>query len=416
MSSSLFRKEALEHQKDRLFGDVILLQPLSITLLVAVVVLIVLMVISILFWGTYARKETVKGYLIPDKGIVKTFTQQPGTIGKIHIREGDSIKEGQPLVTILSERSIQGGSDVDTLLIKELNVTREHLIEKIAGEKSLHASETLRLENLIQALKKELTQLEESIKNQQDRMASFENRVKAAKKLSENNNLSQHDYQKLYEEFMGQKQQYQELLRKKVAEQNELAKAQTDLEQLPIRIQSSIRDIESRISEHKQKIAEIEGRRSIEIRAPIAGTITAIQSREGQQATQNTPLLAIIPQGAILQAELLIPSRAIGFIKEGQKVRIRYEAFPYRRFGIYEGVIVVISKHALLPNELSIPLGDLKEPVYRVTINIDSQSVSAYGQAFPLQAGMMLEADIILDKQTLFSWILDPIMSLRGRV
>lgn len=415
MTAPLFRKEALEHRKDKLYGDVILLQPLSMTILVGVVVTICLLVLTILFWGTYARKETVHGFLLPDKGIVKTYAPQAGgTIYEIHVREGDAIKEGQALITILSERSMQGGSDIDTLKLHELDITLQHQQERIKGEETLLVAQTHQLQTQIKGLKKELEQIEQSLKNQQDRVKSFESRVQAFQKLLETKNVSQSDYQKIYEDFLAQKQQYQELIRTKVNRQNSLAQAESELEQLPLKSKSHINEIEKVISELRQQTAEVQGRRQLEIRAPIAGTVTALQAREGQMATNNTPLMAIIPKDAIMQAELYVPSRAIGFITPGQTVRIRYDAFPYRRFGIYEGTVEVISKHALLPSELTIPM-ELKEPVYRVTVNLKQQHVMAYGKDFPLQAGMSLEADIILEKQTLFRWILDPLISLKGR-
>lgn len=416
MTAPLFRKEALEHRKDKLYGDVILLQPLSMTILVGVVTAICLLVISILFWGTYARKETVHGFLIPDKGIVKTYAPQAGgTIYEIYVREGDTIKEGQTLMSVLSERTLQGGSDIDTLKLQELETTIKHQLERIKGEETLLVAQTNQLEGQIKGLKKELDQIEQSIKNQQDRVKSFETRVQALQKLLESKNISQSDYQKIYEDFLAQKQQYQELLRTKVNRQNSLAQAESELEQLPLKSKSHISEIEKIISELKQQTAEVHGRRQLEIRAPIDGVVTALQAREGQMATNNSPLMAIIPKDALMQAELYVPSRAIGFITPGQTVRIRYDAFPYRRFGIYEGTVEVISKHALLPSELTIPIPELKEPVYRVTVNLKQQYVMAYGKDFPLQAGMSLEADIILEKQTLFRWILDPLISLKGR-
>lgn len=414
MGSSLFRKEVLEHRKDRLYGEVILLQPLSITLLVGVVVLVCLLIVAILGWGTYARKETVRGYVIPDKGIVKTYAPQPGTIAKIHVHEGDAVKEGQPLITLLSERMLQGGTDIDTLLLQELQSAQQHLQDQIEGEKSLLASETTRLQTQLAGLHKELGQIEQSLKAQQDRLQILETRIASAKKLLQNKHISEQDYQKVHEELLVQKQQYQELLRTKVNRQNMLSQTESELEQLPIRTQARIHSIENSISESKQRFTEVEGRRTVEIRSPVGGTVTALQVREGQWQATNTPLLAILPKDAKMQVELFVPSRAIGFITPNQIVRIRYDAFPYQRFGIYEGVVSVISKHVMLPSELPVPL-ELKEPVYRLIIDLKQQHVMAYGKAFPLQAGMALEADIILEKQRLFEWIFDPIISLKGR-
>ncbi|MGD9592911.1 MAG: HlyD family efflux transporter periplasmic adaptor subunit [Candidatus Berkiella sp.] len=415
--SSLFRKEALEHRKDRLYGDVILLQPLSKTVLVSIVVVICLLLVTFIFWGTYARKETVHGYLLPDKGIVKTYAPQAGvTIDDILIREGDEVKSGQVLLTLRSERSIQGGSDIDSLQLKEVAASLLHQQESIQGEESLLTAQTAQLKKQIEGLKSEIIQVDLNLNTQEQKLKILEKRLEGAKKLLESKNISDLEYQqKFLEELLTQKQRYQELLSAKSSKESTLIQAKSELEQLPIKSKARINEIESKISELKQREAEIIGRRGLEIRAPISGVVTGIQAKGGQTATNNSPLLAILPSDALMQAELLVPSRAIGFITPGQTVLIRYDAFPYQRFGIYEGKVAEISKHVLLPQELSIPL-ELKEPVYRVTVVLKQQNVMAYGKEFPLQTGMLLDADIILEKQSLFKWILDPLISLKGRV
>lgn len=411
--SSLFRKEALEHSKNRLYGDVILLQPLSITVLVATVVIVCSLIIAMLFWGTYARKETVRGYVVPDKGIVKVYTPNPGTIYEVHVEEGQDVIEGQTLITVISERSVQGGSDVDTMLLKELESSKEHQLKRIIAEKSLLSSETERAQNTINGIEKELLQIEESLKTQQQRLAILENRLEGAEKLLKQKSMSQNEYQKYLEEMLVQKQQLQDLERGKANKENALIQAKVEILQLPIRVESRINEIEDVISELNQRMAEVQGRKVYEIRAPVAGKVTALQARAGQWQS-NIPLLAIFPNDAKMQVELFVPTRAIGFIEDGQTVRIRFDAFPYQRFGIFEGKVITVSKHVLLPSELPVPL-ELKEPVYRVTVELDAQFVTAYGKELPLQAGMALEADIILDRQTLFDWILDPLFSLKGR-
>lgn len=414
MTSSLFRKEALEYRKDRLFGDVILLPPLSVTILVGIVAFVCVMILTILFWGSYARKEEVRGYLVPDKGIVKTYAQQAGTIAKVHVQEGDEVKEGERLITILSEHTLQGGGNIESRQLAELRASEVHLHERIEDEKRLFQSETRRLHGQIRGIKQELIQIEETLHTQESRIEMLQNRVAGAKKLFDKQTISEAEYQKYYDELLVQQQHNQELLRSKLNAQNSLAQAETELSQLPIKSKARIQEVEGHISELKQRSVEVEGRRSLEIRAPMSGTVTAVQVREGQWQATNTPLLAIVPKGSVFQVELFVPSRAIGFLTPEQTVRIRYDAFPYRRFGVYEGTVSMISKHILLPSELPVPL-ELKEPVYRVTVLLKDQNIQAYGKAFPLQAGMSLQADIILDRQTLFDWILDPLLSMRGR-
>lgn len=415
MTDSLFRSEALEHRKDRLFGEVILLQPMSMTILVGVAALVCVIILSILFWGSYARKETVRGYLVPDKGIVKTYAPQQGTIAQVHVSDGDKIQAGQRLITILSERSMQGGSDIDSVLLKELNNTASHLQQRLKEEEALKASEALRLHNHIEGAKKELGQVEQSLIAQETRLNILEKRIKSAEPLMNKRYLSEHDFQKLNEELLVQKQQYQELQRAKVVTENNLSQARSELDQLPLRSRGRQSELENSLSEVKQRMAEVSGRRSLEVRSPIDGTVTALQARAGQWQATNTPVMAIMPHDAMFQVELFVPSRAIGFVEPGQTVRMRLDPFPYQRFGIYEGKVKVISKHAMLPNELPVPL-EIKEPVYSIIVELDYQYVTAYGKKFPLQAGMSLDADIILDRQSLIARIFDPLTSVKGRM
>jgi membrane fusion protein len=172
---------------------------------------------------------------------------------------------------------------------------------------------------------------------------------------------------------------------------------------------------EREISVLDQQITEYEARRTTVIPAPADGVITAILAEEGQNATTTAPLLSLLPAGAELQAELLVPSRAIGFIGTAQTVALRYQAFPYQRFGIYHGHVSQISKTIINPGDATLPV-QIQEPVYRVTVALDAQTVSAYQKEVKLQAGMALEADVLLDRRRLIEWVFDPMYSLTRRV
>ena len=197
------------------------------------------------------------------------------------------------------------------------------------------------------------------------------------------------------------------------ARQNQLADTQYTLNQLPIVIAEKSQLLRNELSSVEQRMAEINGRRAFVIRAPIAGRVSALQASTGKLAEPNQLQLEIIP-ASILRAELLIPSRAIGFVRVGQRVSIRYEAFPYQNFGRYEGTITEISHNILAHSDVSSPLITSEEPVYRVTAALDRQDINAYGKRVPLQAGMLLKGDIILDRRSLMRWVLDPLLSVRG--
>ncbi|MBT2980035.1 HlyD family efflux transporter periplasmic adaptor subunit, partial [Vibrio anguillarum] len=98
---------------------------------------------------------------------------------------------------------------------------------------------------------------------------------------------------------------------------------------------------------------------------PESGVITAIQPIEGSKVDVNTPLLSILPIDSPLEIELLLPTRSAGFIEIGNKVNVRFDAFPYQKFGFITGVISNIDKVVVLPSEKVLPI-QLDEAMYRV--------------------------------------------------
>jgi membrane fusion protein len=60
--------------------------------------------VMFLFVAPYARKETVAGFLLPTAGIARVHVPRPGIISGVHVREGQEVEEGQPLLSIASGR------------------------------------------------------------------------------------------------------------------------------------------------------------------------------------------------------------------------------------------------------------------------------------------------------------------------
>jgi membrane fusion protein len=158
-----------------------------------------------------------------------------------------------------------------------------------------------------------------------------------------------------------------------------------------------------------------EAKREIVIRAPITGVVTNITVSAGQSVSADAAFATILPAGSQLQVELLVPTRAIGFVTKGKEVSLRYEAFPYERFGQYRAVIADVSQTVWSAGDKVGPL-TVREPAYRITAKLDKQSVEAMGQEIPLRSGMLVNADILLEKRSLLEWIFEPVLQLRGRL
>lgn len=185
-----------------------------------------------------------------------------------------------------------------------------------------------------------------------------------------------------------------------------------DIEQQHVAQQTSMLEQQSLL---KQQVINRAMQTGQWVIAPRSGYISNLNVYEGMELSSQPASLSIFPASANVQVVVLVPSRAIAFIQPGQVTNIRIDAFPYQRFGTIPGEIIKMNKYITLPGEKAFPI-EHREAVFEVTMAISQQSISAYGQAFPLQAGMTLSADIVLEQRNLISWLFEPILSLRGRV
>jgi membrane fusion protein len=410
---SLFRQEAIEFQQHhRQWGELALLQPLSIKIMTWFIATVVAVLLAFLFLGHYARKETVVGYLTPVAGTSKVFIPQQGTITEIYVKEGQEIEKGQPLFAVETSQIAANGQDVNTTMLDTLESQRNLLTNQIAAEQERTKSEQERLTALIGGLETEISQLQAQIELQNEQIRVSDNLISSVTGLRAKGYISELEFRRRELAALEQKQKLNSLNQQLAARSNQLTETRYSLQQLPTVMAQKIQSLRSELSTTEQRIAEINGRRAYIIRAGAVGRVSTLQATVGQFADPRRLQLEIVPSDSVLQAELLVPTRAIGFVRPGQKVRMKYEAFPYQKFGTYTGQIIRVSHTIVTSSDASGPIA-LKEPVYRVTASLERTDIDAYGEKIPLQADMLLSADIILEHRSLVGWLLDPLLSVR---
>jgi membrane fusion protein len=410
---SLFRQEAIDflHQRHS-WGEVVSLQPLSSTILswtLAGLVAFILVFISI---AQYARKETVTGYLTPTFGTAKIFVPQQGFIKEVHVKEGQEVAGGEPLLTVVTSQITAKGDDVNATVLAVLAQQRDVVGRQIAAEERRTASEHDRLASTIKGVEAETAQLEDQRKIQNERLQLSESFVSTGATLSAKGALPTIELKRREQAALEQKQNVASLDQQITARRTQLTDARHTLEQLPIVAAERVRVLRGDLSWIEQRIAEVDGRRAYVIKAPTSGRVSALHASIGQVADPRHMQLEIIPLDSTLQAQLFFPTRAFGFVRPGQQVRILYDAFPYQKFGTYRGSVTKVSQTILTSNDATGPI-TLKEPAYRVTVAPERPDIDAYGLKMPLQPGMLLKADVILEQRSLMRWLLDPVLSAR---
>ena len=410
---TLFRQEAIDflHQRNS-WGEVVSLQPVSSTILGWTLAGLVAVSLCFLSIAQYARKETVSGYLAPTFGTATIFVPQQGFVKDIRVKEGQEVAEGDPLLTVVTSQINANGDDVNSTVLAVLAQQRNVIERQVAAEERRTASERDRLASTIKGIEGEIDQLEDQRNIQNERLKLSESFVATGAKLVASGALAAIELKRREQGALEQKQNVVTLDQQITARRTQLTDARHTLEQLPAVVAERVRVLRNDLSSIEQRVAEVNGRQAYVIKAPTSGRVSTLQATVGQIADPKHMQLEIIPVDAQLQAELFFPTRAFGFVRPGQQVRLLYDAFPYQKFGAYRGSVTELSHAILSGNETKGPI-TLKEPAYRVTVALERPDIDAYGRKMPLQPDMLLKADVILEQRSLLRWLLDPVLSAR---
>jgi len=311
----------------------------------------------------------------------------------VHVREGMTVAKGAPLVTLSGEIQSEARGATKEEVIRKLQDRHDSMTNaRQAAERQFEqeASETARR---LEVLRSPLSLNDRALTR---------DRIMRARELIPLSRL-----QRTVQAYLDAK--------------TVLLTLEATFRDLPFRKQAQLAQADREIAALEQELAEAESKRQIVIVAPQSGVVSAIQAEPGSTVQPSVPLLSIVPTGTTLQAQLFGPSRAIGFLQPGQRVLIRYQAYPYQKYGSYAGSVASISRSAISPTELSPQLAGLtgiygvNEPLYRITVELERQSANAYGKLVPLQPGMQLEADIMIESRRLIEWVFDPLFTLTGK-
>lgn len=413
---SLFRPEVVEGRRQGWLGSIQLIRPVSFTVLTVFVVTTTVAVVSYLSLGEYTRKARVSGYLVPDSGVIRLVTPQPATVVERHVTEGQAVRQGDVLFVLSLERAtLQGGTQA---AVQQSLAARERSLQASSKQQALlQQTQSAALQRQIGDMKRELAQIGTEADLQRERLGLAQQAQARLESLRNENFVSSAQVQTKAEEVLGLRAQLQGLERLGATKQREIGSLEAQLRELPLRSQAQLGEIDRDIAELVQKSAENEAQTRIVIRAPQDGVVTSVLAERGQTATPATALASLVPADARLQAHLFAPSSAVGFVRSEQAVLLRYQAYPYQKFGHQAGHVMQVSRTPLQAAELaSLALPASNEPLYRITVALDQQAVQAYGQAQPLAPGMQLDADVLLDRRRLIEWIFEPVLSIAGRV
>jgi membrane fusion protein len=305
--------------------------------------------------------------------------------------------------------------NASVLVREQLNGRLRSLQAEQDQSEQLGEQQAAQLKKRIDDLSKEYEQAGAEVQAQAQRQASARQASERFGQLVQQGFASEAMARERRNDLLDQTTKLESLKGARAAMGRELRAAQAELPLVALRSRTQQHQLEQRRSELQQNLVQEEARADLELRAPIDGVVTNIAASRGDSVAAGAALATILPRGAGLHALLVVPTRAIGFIETGNPVVLRYDAFPFQRFGQYRGRVTGVGRTVLAPGEHA---GSLvaREPVYRIEVALDAQHVKSGAQEFPLRAGMLVSADILLERRTVFEWVFEPVLALRERL
>ncbi len=413
---ALFRAEAQASQQQAWLGSVQLHRPATLKWLSMLALGGVIAVGAFLSSTEYTRKARVNGLLVPERGVMRLSVPQSATVVARPVQDGQQVRQGDVLFVL----SLDSANPTGDSLSRSLRERESSLNAAQAQQRELAQSQAASLKARVLTIQSTLQQADAELRLHAEREALARQSLGRLESLAKDQFVSNAQVQTKREELLGLQAQRQALARERENLQREALGLQAELQAIPLKAQVQQGELARDIAELQAQGAENEARRRLVLRAPSDGQMSTVLAEPGQVVQAGTQLAALLPAHTPLQAHLYAPSSAVGFLRPHQAVLLRYQAFPYQKFGQQAGEVLQVSRTPLQAAELAqlgLPAAMAQgEPMYRITVQLQRQSVEAYGQDQTLSPGMLLEADVLLERRRLIEWIFEPLLSLARRV
>lgn len=366
------------------------------------------LLLLILIFGNYESRQRVSGYISPASGLVRIIPPRPGVVTALEVKDGQLVVAGDPLLSISSLRTTTGGGDADAAHVKTLEKERSNIHTRRVREADLAEARSQDAERRIVELERQSGKVQRQRDLAEERAELLSREVERLESLQANAHVSASFLDERRGSVLDARQNVKAFAREFETLQSAIAASEAELALIPLQLGARQDELGARLLEIERRLTEAEVQRETVVRAPVSGRVTSLVAFPGQSVTPGQTMLAILPDNSRMQAVLLVPSQAAGFIRRGQQVRLRYDAFPHQRFGVHTGVVESVSRTMLKPGDEVGPLR-LQMPAYRVIASLDSESVMAYGEPIPLQPDMTLQADVVRERMRIIEWIFDPV-------
>lgn len=406
---SLFRAEAVNNRVARRFGPPLRHQPLSMTVFCLIFLALFAALAGFTHHAEFKTTVNVRGYLAPVDGLIRVYPAWRGRYRDVRVQEGQSVRAGEVLAVVSRESHTREGEPRNEQQEKYFReeMARVEKEKQLVREDASHRLETLR--ETRRGLEDQLAVVERQLEVTRRHATLREQILDMHRPLLDGESISGRSYREQRIALLRVQRQVHDLERRLIARKSRLRDLALSMEAVPTERDRELLALEKSLARLRHEAAEAARDDVHSVVAPSGGVVTTVSADSGDVSHSGRPLLQILPGGAELEAILYLPAAAVGRVQEGQQVLITYDAFPFQTYGNHAGEVRAVSRHTLDPREQPLPVPGLREPVYRMRVGIQSQSVEGE-RSRDLRSGMMLSAEIVTAEMSLLEHLFQPLL------
>ena len=404
MATQLFRQEVIEASRERLAGTVVAaVPPRSKTYTWFILGFFVLLVMVLIF-GSYSSSAEVRGVVSYDNGIARVFSANTAEIRTIHVHTGQRVAAGDPLVTLALTQG-QGGVAPQ---LAQLNAQDGEIARQIDLASVIGSSETRALQQQRNSLSDSIASLGRQRGIAAGQITLAESSLRRAMRLASEGAGTQRQVEDSRSFLLGRRSEMEAIGERIIAQRESLRTLEADIGRKSLETSRSSSVLLAQRAALAEQRAQLSRSDQVTLTAPVAGIVGDVSVEPGQRARPDASLVTVLPSNSRLEVWLYAPSRAIGFSRPGQRVRLRFDSFPYQRYGTGTGIVTEVARVPAEPGNIDSDL-QITEPVFRIRVRIDSFAPRATTSIDALRPGMTLSANLVLEERSLWQVLFGPI-------
>jgi hemolysin D len=423
----------------------------------ALIYTMITLVASALVWSFIGRADVIvteQGTLAPASEVRRFYAPIDGELANLYVAEGQPVTKGDVLARLNARGAVEAAGNAMQAQLKLENAEREwrQFPEKKAllEQKAATLRQAMDLEEH-QHQKRTALGTSTLVEEEKAQMAEARTNVEETKRARDAAQLEAEKYERVYAAASGAgvsqiqveakknarlaAENAYRLAQSRVAElaarqSQDLVQAQVQLESSGEQLKKLRLDYEAATSElataeqtlrlqldaaraeadaaSRIRFEHIDKDNYLQIIAPVSGVVTDLTSTQpGDKVQANSPLGGIAPGGsrAVVKVEIAENDRA--FLHEGLPVKLKFNAFPFQRYGVINGTLEYVSPATK-------PASQTKQPVYEARVSLERDYYEVAATKYPLRYGMMATVEIVVRERRLIDLALDPFRQVGG--